>query len=129
VRFEVAAAYAFGLLLPVLETCRRGIGHWAVSTMTMLEDYAGGGLLLLAAVLSTRRSAAAPLWMLGAWSGVTAMMAISFLYHFEETVRGDATEPRNTVVLAIKALLLAASLAALVLSFRRARDRVADKSG
>jgi len=120
-RFEIAAAYAIGILLPLLETCRRGLGHWTVSTMTMLEDYVGGGLLLFAAILSTRRVRTAPQWLLAAWAAVSAMMALSFFHHLEETIRGDATEPNNTAVLAVKSLLLATSLAALVLSFISAR--------
>jgi len=121
-RFEVAAAYAIGLLVPVLETCRRGMGHWSVSTMTMLEDYAAGGLLLYAAVLSTRRVRTALLWMLVAWSAVSVMLATSFFYQAEATLRGTVAEPRNAEVLVVKLLLFAASLTALVLSFMRARS-------
>ena len=121
-RFDTAAAYAFGILLPLLETCRRGLSHWTVSTMTMLEDYAAGGLLLFAAVLSTRRVRTAPLWLLAAWSAVSAMMTLSFFHHLEETLRGEPTEPNNTLVLVFKALLLTTSLIALVSSFVRARS-------
>lgn len=119
-RFETLAAYVIGILLPLLETCRRGFGHWTVGTMTMLEDYAAGGLLLFAAILSSRRVHTASRWMLGAWSAVGAMMATSLFYHVEETIRGEAAEPFNAVVLAIKAMLLATCLIALVGSFRRA---------
>ena len=45
-RFEVIAAFVIGALLPVLETVRRGIGHWAINFTTMFEDYVGGALLL-----------------------------------------------------------------------------------
>jgi hypothetical protein len=30
VRFEAKAAWAIGMLLPVLETYRRGLSHWRV---------------------------------------------------------------------------------------------------
>ena len=43
-RYEISAAFAVGVLLPLLETIRRGFGHWAVHTTTMLEDYLGGWL-------------------------------------------------------------------------------------
>lgn len=122
-RFEVVAAYAIGILLPALETCRRGLGHWTVSTMTMLEDYAAGGLLLFAAILSSRAARTASLWLLAAWSAVSTMMATSFFYHLESTLRGAEVEPNNTIVLAFKVLLLATGLTALVLSFRRARQK------
>lgn len=124
-RFEIVAAYIIGILLPLLETCRRGVGYWSVSTMTMLEDYAGGGLLLFAAILSSRRRRTAPLWLLAAWSAVSAMMALSLLHHLEETLRGADVEPNNAVVLAFKVLLLATSVTALVLSFRRTRSALA----
>ncbi|HKG59299.1 MAG TPA: hypothetical protein VKB05_05925 [Pyrinomonadaceae bacterium] len=38
-RFEVVAALVIGILLPVLETARRGISHWTVNFTTMFEDY------------------------------------------------------------------------------------------
>ena len=48
-RFEVVAAFALGVLLPVLETVRRGITYWTVDFTTMFEDYLGGALLLTGA--------------------------------------------------------------------------------
>ena len=54
-RFEVAAAFTVGLLLPVLETIRRGLGYWRVEATTMLEDYLGGALLVLAGLAPGRR--------------------------------------------------------------------------
>jgi hypothetical protein len=44
-RFEVTAAFAMGVMLPVLETARRGISHWTVNFTTMFEDYLAGALL------------------------------------------------------------------------------------
>ena len=56
-----------GVLLPVLETIRRGFGHWAVHTTTMLEDYLAGGLLIVAGLAAARRGVreAAPSRCLG----------------------------------------------------------------
>jgi hypothetical protein len=39
VRFDVIAAIVLGILIPTLETVRRGIGYWSVSFTTMFEDY------------------------------------------------------------------------------------------
>lgn len=125
-RFEIVAAYVMGLLLPVLETCRRGFGHWSVSTMTMLEDYAGGGLLLFAAVLSTRGRKTAPLWMVVAWTAISAMLATSFFYHLEETLRGGWSGPRTSLVLAVKSVLLGTSVVALAISMDRCRRLLAE---
>ena len=46
-RFEVIAAFAIGILLPALETCRRGMGEWAVDFKTMFTDFLAGALLLI----------------------------------------------------------------------------------
>lgn len=48
-RFEVIAAFIIGILLPLLETGRRGIGHWTINFTTMFEDYLAGALLLIGA--------------------------------------------------------------------------------
>jgi hypothetical protein len=120
-RFEVGAAFAIGILLPLLETCRRGMGYWFVEATTMLEDFVGGGLLLLAATLSTRGARTAPLWMLLAWASVTAMMTMSFIDQLEGTLRGADLEPHNELVLGIKFLLWAVCSSSLVLAFVHAR--------
>jgi len=120
-RFQVSAAFAIGVLLPTLETCRRGAGYWLVDATTMLEDFVAGGLLLLAAALSTRGARSAPLWMLLAWASVTAMMTTSFVDQLEVTLRGAETEPHNGVVLCIKFLLWSTCMLSLVLSFLHAR--------
>ena len=43
-RFEAIAAATIGILLPVLETYRRGVGYWGVEFTTMFEDYVAGAL-------------------------------------------------------------------------------------
>ena len=45
-RFEVGAAVAIGILLPALETLRRGMDAWAVDSRPCFEDYVAGALLL-----------------------------------------------------------------------------------
>ena len=46
-RSEVRGALVIGLLLPLLETYRRGLAHWGVEFTSMFEDYLAGGLLLV----------------------------------------------------------------------------------
>ena len=46
-RFEITAAIVMGVLLPILETARRGISHWTINFTTMFEDYVAGTLLLI----------------------------------------------------------------------------------
>ncbi|MGH7586596.1 MAG: hypothetical protein ACREMH_10140 [Gemmatimonadales bacterium] len=120
-RFESKAALALGILLPVLETYRRGFGHWRVEFTTMFEDYLAGGLLLLAAWAAARRWPSQAALMLIAWAWVTSMMTISMVDQVEVTLRGVDLAPRNNDVLFAKGVLFATSLAALIRSVRQVR--------
>ena len=121
-RFEVIAAFAVGILLPLLETYRRGWDEWTVDFTTMFEDYVAGGLLLIGVWASAQRRRWGALFLVVAWSYLTGMMSGSFWYQLEDTLRGTVTEP--PVVLVVKFLLWAVSVLALVSSFRRSlRDR------
>jgi len=118
-RFEAKAALAVGILLPVLETCRRGLAEWAADFTTMITDYFGGALLLAAAWAAYKdRRWAAPFLLL-AWGWVAGMLINSFADQVEGTVRGTIGEPHNALVLAVKFLLSAVAAAALTASFRR----------
>ncbi|HKO96547.1 MAG TPA: hypothetical protein VJU86_06135 [Pyrinomonadaceae bacterium] len=119
-RFEVVAAFAIGILLPLLETCRRGMSHWGVDFTTMFEDYVAGALLLVGGWATYRARPWGALFLVLAWAYVTAMMGGSFWYQMEDTIRGTASEPNNLLVVIVKFLLWAACVASLLLSFRRA---------
>ena len=124
-RFEVAAAFVIGILLPVLETCRRGIGHWSVSVTTMFEDYLAGVLLLIGGWASYRERRWGELFLILAWAYVTGMMGGSFWSQLELTFRHVITESSNLLVVIVKFLLWGTCVVSLVLSFRkaaRARD-------
>jgi hypothetical protein len=120
-RFEIVAAVFLGILLPVLETIRRGWDHWSVSFTTMFEDYAAGAALLVAAGASLRRAAWATRWMIVSWSGITFMMLISTVSQIERHLGGDLEE-RAAVVLLVKVMLLAACVVALLKSIRAVGD-------
>jgi len=117
-RFEAKAAIAIGILLPVLETYRRGIGYWGVDFTTMFEDYLGGALLLAAAWAAHRRTSFHAPLLLTAWASVTGMMTLSFIGQVEETIRGVDLEPMNTDVLVVKLILLVICAVALFRSFQ-----------
>jgi len=119
-RFEVISALVMGVLLPTLETIRRGLDHWAVNFTTMFEDYVAGGLLLVAGFVSTQSKPNGPLLLLAAWAYVTGMMGGSFWDQLESTLRGVELEPNNAVILVFKLLLWGTCVVSLVLSFRRA---------
>lgn len=119
-RFEVIAAFIVGALLPVLETCRRGISHWTVEFTTMFEDYVAGALLLIGAWASYRARSWGALFLLLAWAYFTGLMSSSFWYQLEDTIRQTSSEPNNLVVVIVKFLLWATCVTALAFSFRSA---------
>ena len=119
-RFEIAAAFALGALLPVLETARRGITHWTVNFTTMFEDYLGGALLLTGAWAAYRAKSWGAVFLLLAWGSISGLMTSSFVAQLEATLRQTATEPHNLVVLVVKFLLWTVGMVSLFLSFRSA---------
>ena len=120
-RFEVIAAFAIGLLLPVLETARRGITHWAVDFTTMFEDYLGGAVLLIGAWAVTSARSWGTTFLAIAWGAIAGLMTLSLVSQLEDTIRGT-TEPHNMVVIIVKFLLWSVAVSSLVLSFRRAQS-------
>lgn len=119
-RFEVTAAFAIGILLPLLETCRRGIGEWSFDFTTMFTDYLAGALLLVGGWAAYRVKPWGGRFLIVAWAWVTGMMSGSFLDQLEGTIRHTITEPHNWLVVTVKLLLLGTCLVSLVLSFQRA---------
>ena len=85
-RFEIVTAFVIGALLPVLETTRRGITHWAVNFTTMFEDYAGGALLLIGAWAAYRAKSWGAVLLLMAWGSICGLMTSSFLAQLESTM-------------------------------------------
>jgi hypothetical protein len=122
VRFEVISAFVIGILLPLLETYRRGIGHWSVSFTTMFEDYLAGTLLLIGGWASYRARPWGRLFLILAWAYVTGMMGGSFWGQLELTLRDVITEPDNLLVVIVKFLLWGTCVASLILSYQRASD-------
>jgi hypothetical protein len=117
-RFEIVAGFAMGVLLPVLETARRGISHWTINFTTMFEDYLGGALLLIGAWAAYRAKWWGALFLVLAWGSISGLMTSSFLAQVETTLRGTATEPHNLLVVLVKSLLWTVCIISLVLSFR-----------
>ena len=119
-RFEVIAAFVMGILLPLLETCRRGLSYWAVAFTTMFADYLAGALLLVGAWATYRMRAWGSTFLVLAWGSVFGLMSSSFWGQLEETLRHTASEPNNLLVVVVKFLLWSTCVVSLVLSFRRA---------
>jgi hypothetical protein len=119
-RFEVIAAFVMGILLPLLETGRRGITYWAVDFTTMFEDYLAGALLLIGAWATYRMRSWGPVFLVLAWSSLLGLLGSSFWGQLEETLRHTASEPHNLLVVLVKFLLWITCVVSLILSFRRA---------
>lgn len=119
-RFEVIAAFVMGILLPVLETARRGIGYWAIDFTTMFEDYLAGTLLLVGAWATYCMRAWGSTFLVLAWAWLAGLLGSSFWGQLEETLRHTASEPNNLLVVGVKFLMWITCVVSLVLSFRRA---------
>jgi len=117
-RFEVVAAFAIGVLLPVLETGRRGISTWTVNFTTMFEDYLAGALLLVGGWAAYRSKSWGALFLVLAWAYFAGQLTSSFVGQLEETLRQIGSEPGNLLVLVVKFLLWSVCVTSLVLSFR-----------
>ena len=120
-RFEVTAALAIGILLPVLETCRRGISEWSVDFTTMFEDYLAGALLLIGGWAAYRDRPWGRLFLVVAWAWFTGLMSGSLFDQLEGTIRSTITEPHNSLVVLIKFLLWGIAVVSLVLSFKKSQ--------
>ena len=119
-RFEIVAGFATGVLLPVLETARRGISHWTINFTTTFEDYLGGALLLIGAWAAYRAKWWGAMFLVLAWGSISGLMTSSFLGQLEATLRQTATEPNNLLIVVVKFLLWTICIISLVLSFRTA---------
>jgi hypothetical protein len=126
IRFNILAAIVMGILLPTLETIRRGMGYWFENFTTMFEDYLGGAALLVCGIGALRKARWAPLSLLVVWSGLTFMMLLSTVSQIERHFWGDLPEPRSGVVLIAKLMLFLACAVALAQSvspYRQSRGK------
>ena len=119
-RFEIIAAFAMGVLLPLLETARRGITHWTINFTTMFEDYLAGALLLIGGWAAYRSRSWGPVFLVLAWAYFSGLMTSSFVGQLEATLRQTASEPNNLLVVVVKFLMWSVCVVSLVLSFRTA---------
>ena len=122
-RFEIIAAFVIGVLLPVLETARRGINYWTINFTTMFEDYLAGALLLVGGWVAYRSRSWGPVFLVLAWAYFSGLMTSSFVSQVEETLRQTVDEPDNLIVVVVKFLLWSVCVVSLVLSFRIAIQR------
>lgn len=82
-------AFAFGVIIPLLETIRRW-GVWGYPP-AWLDDYFIGALLLVAAIKArnSRDIARARAWLAGAWGFTAGIGYTSFFTHLEHIHQAD----------------------------------------
>ena len=122
-RFEIVAAFVIGVLLPVMETGRRGISTWTSNFTTMFEDYFCGALLFAAAISWTKKRKDAQLWMAVAWAYATGGMFVPFFAHLEAWMRGVTFRPdhphADVQSIILKGVIWAICLVCLVVTVRK----------
>ncbi|CAN7264002.1 hypothetical protein LJR164_001194 [Phenylobacterium sp. LjRoot164] len=125
-RFAVVSAALLGVLFPLLETLRRGLGAWLTTPVTLLEDYVAGGLLLWAALALARRRPSGWVLMLAASAYATGMMSSSFWKQLEAQLTGETWEDNQGVVVGFKLFLWALPLILTIISAKAVlRERTA----
>jgi hypothetical protein len=120
-RFEVAAAYVLGVLLPVLETLRRRTNFENFESYA--DDFIAGGLLLFAAISVSRRRVHGGALLAGAWGVVCGGFYGSFFGQLRSTAPSDVSGLPNAAVVVIKAAIFAVGIVAFVLSVVKASSK------
>ena len=117
-RFELIAAYAMGVALPLLEVLRRRTNFETISGY--VDDFIAGALLLYAARSVSRRRPSGPVLLVAAWAVLCGGLYNSFFGQLERGASQDVSGLATATVVLIKGVLYAIALSALVLSIRAA---------
>jgi len=115
-RFEVTAAYATGVLLPLLETARRRTHFEDIPSY--VDDYLVGALLLWGAWAVTSRHTYGPYLLAAAWGVLCGGMWGSFFSQLRAT--SDVSGLPNEIVVVVKGAVFLVALIAVSLSIARA---------
>ncbi|MCK6456007.1 MAG: hypothetical protein L6Q92_05700 [Phycisphaerae bacterium] len=115
-RFEVRAAYALGIALPVLETLRRRTDF--SDRAAYLDDLIIGALLVAAAYCTSRGVSCGRRFLSGAWGIVCGGMYYSFFGQLRSASATDISGLPNFVVVLIKATIGVIALTAFVRAIR-----------
>ncbi len=113
-RFEVAAAYVVGILLPGLEVLRRRTNFDRPESY--VDDFIVGVLLLLAASSVSRGRAYGPYLLAGSWGVLCGGLYGSFFGQLRSPLPDDISGLPNLVVVAIKGVFWAVAIAGFVRS-------------
>jgi hypothetical protein len=116
-RFEVVAAYALGIALPVLEVCRRRTNFSDIPGY--VDDFIIGALLLFAARSAVRERPYGRTLLAAAWGILCGGLWASFFGQLYSAAPNDISGLPNTTVVCIKLVIYCIAIIALVLSVRR----------
>ena len=116
-RFEVVAAYVFGIALPVLEVCRR----WAdfSDIPGYIDDFIIGALLLFAARSVVRERSYGRCLLVAAWGILCGGLWCSFFGQLRSASPHDISGFPNLAVVLVKLMVYCIAITSLVLSVRR----------
>jgi hypothetical protein len=117
-RYEVAAGYAMGIGLPLLEILRRRTNFEQLHSY--VDDLIAGGLLLYAAHATARGRRGGPVLLVLAWAVLCGGLWGSFFWQLSSTETHDVGGLPNATVVAIKGVLYALAISGLVAATRRA---------
>jgi len=120
-RFEVRAAYAMGIALPLLETLRRRTNFEPFHSY--IDDFIAGALLLYAARAVSRGKQSGPVLLAVAWAVLCGGLYGSFFWQLSSDASQDVGGLPNFTVVIIKGLLYAIALTGLVFASRSAIAR------
>ncbi len=115
-RFEVAAAYVVGILLPGLEVLRRRTNFERPESY--VDDFIVGVLLLLAASSVSRGRVYGPYLLVGSWGVLCGGLYSSFFGQLRSPLPDDISGLPNLVVVAIKGVFWAVAIAGFVRSIQ-----------
>lgn len=117
-RFEVWAAYAMGVGLPLLEAMRRktDFEHFH----SYVDDFIAGALLLYAAHAVTRGRRNGPVMLVVAWAVLSGGLYGSFFWQLSSDAAQDVGGLPNMTVVVIKGALYAIALSGLFFATRAA---------
>lgn len=115
-RFEVRAAYALGIALPVLEVMRRRTNFSDLAGY--LDDFIIGALLVAAAFCASRGVGWGKRFLAGAWGIVCGGMYYSFFGQLHSASAVDVSGLPNIVVVLIKAAIGVTAVAAFIRAIR-----------
>ena len=116
-RFERLAAYGVGAFLPIAEALRRRADFTNIPNY--VDDFLIGGLLLFAAWSGSRHPARGRVLLVAAWGAFCGGMYYAFFGQIANQ-GDDVSGLSNGVVVAVKGVLFAVGIVALIRSAREA---------